>query len=71
MKKELIQVEGEPDSCNGCEFLLETNDTCLCRRCLVKGRTCESTLIYKLLEPKLAVSRKKSNKSKKGDNGKS
>ena len=66
MKKELIQVEGEPDSCKGCEFLLRTNDTAICKRLLVKGETCDRLLIYKLLEPeKLTVSKKRSNKSKK------
>lgn len=69
MKKVLIQVEGVPDNCNECEFLLETNDTCICRRCLIKGKSCESMLIYKLLEPKLI--RKGTNKSKKRDNRKS
>lgn len=59
MKKLLIQLEGKPDNCNGCEFLLETNDTYICG----------STLIYKLLEPEPI--RKRPNKSKKRDNGKS
>lgn len=53
MKKLLIQVEGEPDNCNECAFLLETNDNCICRRCLIKGKSCKSMLIYKLLEPGL------------------
>lgn len=69
MKKVLIQVEGVPDNCNECVFLLETNDTCICSRYLIKGKSCESMLIYKLLEPK--PSRKRSDKSKKRDNGKS
>lgn len=65
MKKVLVQVEGEPNSCKGCEFLLCTNDSCLCKRNLIKGNTCEELLIYKLLEPKKStVSRKRSNKSK-------
>ena len=53
MKKLLIQVEGKPDNCNECAFLLETNDTYICRRCLTKGKSCGSMLIYKLLEPEL------------------
>lgn len=69
MKKLLIQVEGKPDNCNECVFLLETNDTYICRRCLIKGKSCGSMLIYKLLEPKPI--RKRPNKSKKRDNGKS
>lgn len=69
MKKLLIQVEGKPDNCNECAFLLETNDTYICRRCLTKGKSCGSMLIYKLLEPKSI--RKRPNKSKKRDNGKS
>lgn len=59
MKSELIQYEeitntsgGVPDNCNECAFLLETNDTYICRRCLTKGKSCGSMLIYKLLEPK-------------------
>lgn len=72
MKKVLMQVEGEPDSCKGCEFLLCTSDSCLCKRNLKKGETCDGSLIYKLLEPKkTTVSRKRSNKSKSEDNGKS
>lgn len=59
MKKLLIQLEGVPDNCNECAFLLETNDTYICG----------STLIYKLLEPEPI--RKRPNKSKKRDNGKS
>ena len=69
MKKLLIQLEGVPDNCNECAFLLETNDTCICRRYLIKGKSYESMLIYKLLEPKPI--RKRPNKSKKRDNGKS
>ena len=49
MRNELIQYEeitntigGVPDNCNECAFLLETNDTYICRRCLIKGRTCEA-----------------------------
>ena len=53
MKKLLIQLEGVPDNCNECAFLMETNDTYICRRCLIKGKSCGSMLIYKLLEPEL------------------
>lgn len=60
MRNELIQYEeitntirGVPDNCNECAFLLETNDICICRRYFIKGKSCGSMLIYKLLEPEL------------------